>query len=253
MNEAEIRKFYNELSGSYDSMTNFDERLRRELPFFQSLIHQYKIHTALDAGCGSGGHSILLSKAGADVVAVDLSPKMIEQAKKNAQQAGCSIEFRQADFSSLPKLGLVPFDAVFCMGNTLPHCGTYENLVAELQSFRTLIKEGGTLICHILNYDKILKDKSQIQHVRVVGSVSYTRWYVYTGENITFNITIEEKKDKSSEPRTISVRLLAITSEMMRKALTATGFSQYQYYGSIEFEPFAHKTSRDLIVVARER
>src|ERR1700746_428668 len=44
----------------------------------------------LDAGCGSGEHSIRLARLFADVVAVDLSPKVLKSAAEEAERQGLS-------------------------------------------------------------------------------------------------------------------------------------------------------------------
>lgn len=52
--------------------------------------------TALDIGCGTGEFSRLLSKRFKRVVAIDLSPNMIEAAKQRSRQF-LNIDFQVAD------------------------------------------------------------------------------------------------------------------------------------------------------------
>lgn len=60
----------------------------------------------LDAGCGSGFHSLLLAEALPEggVVAVDISPEMLDQLRKNAARRGLAdrVEVLQADGLALP-------------------------------------------------------------------------------------------------------------------------------------------------------
>lgn len=42
----------------------------------------------LDAGCGTGEHTILLTRLGYDVLGVDSAPTAIEQARANAAEKG---------------------------------------------------------------------------------------------------------------------------------------------------------------------
>jgi len=62
-----IAKFYDLLAPDYDGMTGFADRFARETPAFQTLVRRYGIRQALDAGCGTGFHSILLSQLGVTV------------------------------------------------------------------------------------------------------------------------------------------------------------------------------------------
>ena len=56
----------------------------------------------LDLGCGTGENSLLIAASGLDVVAVDLVPAAIEQARaKAAQRDAKHVEFRVADLLEL--------------------------------------------------------------------------------------------------------------------------------------------------------
>jgi ubiquinone/menaquinone biosynthesis C-methylase UbiE len=52
------KEFYDELAANYDEMTGFDQRFPHECPFFRILIERSHVTSALDAGCGTGFHSI---------------------------------------------------------------------------------------------------------------------------------------------------------------------------------------------------
>src|SRR5439155_13372310 len=56
----------------------------------------------IDAGCGTGVHSIRAAKLGFKVKALDISSVVLQTARRNAQQAGVQIEFEQADLTHLP-------------------------------------------------------------------------------------------------------------------------------------------------------
>ena len=58
----------------------------------------------IDAGCGTGVHSIRAAKLGFRVRALDISNVVLQTARRNAQQAGVGdrIEFEQADLTRLP-------------------------------------------------------------------------------------------------------------------------------------------------------
>ncbi len=60
-----------------------------ERPATLSLMPEVKGKRVLDAGCGSGVYSEWLIEHGAEIVAVDASPKMVELAKQRLDD-GCS-------------------------------------------------------------------------------------------------------------------------------------------------------------------
>lgn len=55
----------------------------------------------LDVGCGTGEHTILLTRLGYDVLGVDAAPTAVEQARENAAGKGVDARFEVADAMSL--------------------------------------------------------------------------------------------------------------------------------------------------------
>ncbi len=68
------------------------------LPFFSTFLQ--KEGSILDAGCGDGYGSFLLTKRGYQVVGVDISAEMVEKANKRNRTEGLS--FTQGDLTALP-------------------------------------------------------------------------------------------------------------------------------------------------------
>ena len=56
----------------------------------------------LDVGCGTGEHTILLTRLGYSVVGVDFAPEAVEQARRNAEAKGVDARFEVADAMNLP-------------------------------------------------------------------------------------------------------------------------------------------------------
>ena len=72
----------------------------------------------LDAGCGTGALAIEAARRGADVVAIDLSPKLVELARQRIPKSLTtgSLDFRSGDMLD-PKLG--SFDHVVAMDSVI--------------------------------------------------------------------------------------------------------------------------------------
>jgi len=70
---------------------------------------------ALDLGCGTGTNSLYLARHGWQVVAVDFARTAIRKARRKAQQAGVSVDFRAADVTRLDFLE-PPFDLALDIG-----------------------------------------------------------------------------------------------------------------------------------------
>lgn len=70
----------------------------------------------LDVAAGSGNASIPAARAGADVVASDLTPELLESGRRQAEALHLSLDWREADAEALP-FADDEFDAVIsCLG-----------------------------------------------------------------------------------------------------------------------------------------
>lgn len=93
---------------------------------------------ALDVGCGTGSFSRLLAERAGRVVALDLSPRMIEIAKERSRKYS-NIEFEVADATKWEHAS-EQFDCVVSIA-MLHHVAAEEMLL----TMRRLLKAGGTL------------------------------------------------------------------------------------------------------------
>ena len=69
----------------------------------------------LDAGCGTGEHTILAAGSGARALGIDVSPRAVEVARRKAAERGVDARFEVFDALDLPALGQT-FDAVLDSG-----------------------------------------------------------------------------------------------------------------------------------------
>lgn len=95
----------------------------------------------LDVGCGTGSLSELIAEAGHRVTGVDLSPRMIEQARAKLTAAGLAGRFLVGD-AAVPPTGDARFDVLLCrhLVWTLP------DPQAALNEWAGRIRPGGLLV-----------------------------------------------------------------------------------------------------------
>ncbi|MGH9427172.1 MAG: class I SAM-dependent methyltransferase, partial [Terriglobia bacterium] len=191
--EQGISEFYDRLAPDYDAMTGFEKRFAHERPFFRLLVERFGITTALDAGCGTGFHSLLLARLGVDVTAVDVSRNMIDILQRHAQEMQLSIHSVESTFLNLPEKLHSRYDALFAMGNTLAHILSHDELLGTLKIFRNLLKPSGLLFLQNLNYDRILARRDTVQSVKEHQGTTFVRYYEYAQDAIQFHILKIEK------------------------------------------------------------
>jgi len=247
-----VPEFYDMLAPDYDLMTGLERRFVQEKPYFRLLVERYGIKSALDAGCGSGFHSMLLSELGVRVTAVDASREMLKRTRSNARSRGLKIRTFEASFENLAEIEAESFDAVFVMGNSLPHLQHSEELSNALGNFSSVLKAGGLLVTQTLNYDRIMSSRDRIQNTKEVDDKTFVRFYEYDAEGITFNILTRTKSVAGIEEKLQTIRLRPILRDDFVGLLSGNGYTDIRVFGSISMEPFDSLTSKDLVILARK-
>lgn len=243
--------FYDALAPDYDTMTGFEKRFAQELPLFQQLVERFGITTALDAGAGTGFHSLLLAKLGVSLTAVDTSSGMLDRLRSRAREMALSLETLPLTFAELPGNLARSYDAVFCLGNTLAHLLTPSQIHLSLRAFMEILKPGGVLLCQLLNYDMILSRRERIQSIRDDGTSTFVRFYDYEGELIRFNVLKILRTKSGVEHHLHSVLLRPIVKAELSAALRQVGFAEVTFFGGLAMNEFLPDASRDLVAVAR--
>lgn len=246
-------KFYDRFAADYDRMTRFEKRFDRERPFFEMLLQRYPIHRAIDAGCGSGFHALLLSQLGVEMTATDVSAEMIERTKSNASKLQLTLTTLHATFAELPMHVPGSFDAVFCLGNTLPHLTDDGELHASLSAFSTILHSGGTLFIQLLNYHRILKTKPRVLNVTHDESCVYVRFYDYHSSRIDFNILSIDTGKASPSHDLITIPLRPFVLKELLPALHSSGFDSVETFGGITLKPFVPDESIDLFLISTKQ
>ncbi len=247
---AGVTAFYDALAPDYDLMTDLAKRFVQERPFFRLLVERYGLRTALDAGCGTGFHSLLLSQLGVKVTAVDIAGVMLERLKAHAAEMGLNIETVRADFLELPGLVRGEFDALFVMGNSLAHLVTDDAVRRALANFHRLLRPGGMVFIQLLNYHRILRNRERIQSVRESGGKTFVRFYDYNDRMLTFNLLTVDASGGTSRQRLESIPLRALLPEEVDGFVREAGFIDGRTFGGINMGKFEPDESRDLVLVA---
>ena len=101
----------------------------------------------LDVGCGAGLLSEALAREGAQVVALDLAPELVEVARLHLLESGQQVDYRLVSVEALAAQEPASFDAITCM-EMLEHVPDPGSV---LQACATLLKPGGRLFVSTLN------------------------------------------------------------------------------------------------------
>jgi SAM-dependent methyltransferase len=142
--------------------------------------------SVLDAGCGTGEHTLRLAGFGFQCVGVDLSRPVLQKAKERARFEGLTarVSFHCNDLAELP-FADASFDAVHCRGVVM-HIPHWERVIAELCR---VLRPGGGLVLVEANDSALaswlvrlvrLVRKGESRMVRTLGGLEF--WVTREGE-----------------------------------------------------------------------
>lgn len=131
----------------------------------------------LDLGCGTGRHSLELTRRGFEVVGVELLEANVEVAKKDAEAQGLSTQFVQADLRELELRE--EFDIVVSLNDG--GIGYFESDAENLRTFEVVASalcDGGRHLAqtpNVLHAERHLPTKTWIEGTGAVELIDH-RW-----------------------------------------------------------------------------
>jgi SAM-dependent methyltransferase len=133
----------------YDA-ESFTQGTTGECNFIEHEIGFNKSSRILDVGCGTGRHSIELSKRGYSVTGIDLSDSLLAKAREKADRQDLKIDFLKYDARNLPFRNEYDLVIMLCEG-AFPLMETDEMNYEILKNATISLKEHGKFIFTTLN------------------------------------------------------------------------------------------------------
>lgn len=259
---------YDTFSSDYDRFVNWQNRLAFELPFLAQVLGEANPtrRPVLDAACGTGMHAIALAKRGYPAAGADISRGMVTKAQANAKEAGVEVPFIAAGFGELAQAfgpsgaGLLPFGALLCLGNSLPHLLSLEALSLALADFAACLEPGGLLLVQNRNFDAVLRQRERWMEPQAhrEGDTEwlFLRFYDYEPDGlINFNIVTLRRGAACVaggwQQQVTSTPLYPLRQGELVGALEKAGFGAIQSYGGMDGSPFDPQSSGNLVITAR--
>ena len=248
---------YDAFSQDYDRVVDWEGRLRFEMPFLREVFRQHEVRTVLDVAGGTGQHAIAFAREGLTVATADLSGAMAARARANAAQAGVALRVEQAGFGQLAEALADTFDAVTCLGNSLPHLTTPEALAEGLADMAAVLNPGGVLILQNRNMDRVLARGERFMppqaHDAGAEEWLFFRFYDMDGPQLDFHVLrLHRLADGAWQIEHEQTPLRAWRRAELEAALQDAGLAPLGAYGSYRGEPFDPEESGDLVLVANK-
>jgi len=176
--------------------------------FLMELLHEKQVTTVLDLACGTGDISVRLLEQGFKVTSSDASYDLLKEAIKTRWSRRMEKEFdewiieeinwKDVEEITKPEAG---FDACILLGSSFsaitPTNKDLQDQIKLLNTFKGLLKPGGTLIIDHMNFDNILRTGN-------IGQISDISTQIVYVDNKPSSVILDNGIDKISyHPHTL--------------------------------------------------
>ena len=159
-------------------------------PAFLALAETGKLQgQVLDAGCGTGEHTLLAARHGAQATGVDIAELAIERARAKAEERGISATFQVGDVLHLDQLRR-QFDVIIDSG--VFHVFDNEERSTYVDNLGSALRRGGTLYLMCFS-DRQPGDwgPRRVSEAELRAAFAGPDWSIRSIEAARFTITID--------------------------------------------------------------
>jgi SAM-dependent methyltransferase len=177
---------------------------------------------------------------------------MIRAARKKTRDPDGAPDFRVMDMLSMTASLEPCFDLVFCIGNSLVHLETDEQIREVLVDCRSLLRPEGVLVIQIINYDRILAQGLTSLPTLRDEDLEFRRNYDLdsSGQVVVFRTELRVGEGEDQRVIRNQIPLRIVTRGRLRQAVRAAGFQSPELFGGFDGRPFTLE-SLPLILTAR--
>jgi cyclopropane fatty-acyl-phospholipid synthase-like methyltransferase len=222
-----------------------DKDAECHIKFILSQIHLPPNASIIDLACGTGRHSILLAKLGYNVTGVDLSDKLLSEAKKSSETEKLNIKFIKSDLREFNTS-----EKFHCALNLFTSFGYFEsdeeNFLIFKKSYELLYKEG-YFILDFLN-SNYLKENLVPFSTEETENYTIIQERKITEQRVVKKITI--LKNGSKNEYVESVRLFE--PEILKLKLKEIGFEILNLFGDFLGNKFDENSSPRFIAICQK-
>ncbi len=244
---------------SYDIFSNYYDLLMQNAGYSERVDHYRKILTdngiksgiLLDLGCGTGTMSLLMAKAGYEVIGIDSSVGMLMKAKEKANKENVDLLLLNQDMEDLDLYGTV--DCTISAFDCINHLDSLNTVKKVFEKVSLFTVPGGVFIFDVntvFKHRNILADNSYIFESENV----FCAWQNSLNEDNSVDITLDffEKSGNSYKRETEYFSEIAFSSEELTSALYDAGFDIKSIFDDLTDNP-VNETSQKAVFVAVKR
>ena len=196
----------------------------------------------LDIACGAGRHAHELARLGYRVTGNDLSPFLLEEARKEAIQHRLQLELTCCDMRCIPDIDR--FDLVVQLFTSFGYFDRKEEDSAVVDKVYSALKKGGWYVLDLIN-PVHLKRTLVSETRRTSGSLTILEQRAFIDDKITKTITITPL---AGEELSFSESVRLYPREEIYTLLQQAGFAVTNIAGNYQGELFSESDSPRMLI-----
>jgi glycine/sarcosine N-methyltransferase len=234
-----------------DIATDYDHMFPRDLSVDSRMLEPsftaHHVRTILDCACGTGIHVAMLAQQGYDVSGSDASDAMLDQARLRLASQDIEAPLYQALWSELPQVISERFDAVICIGNSLPLAGSDEQVQTAVAGMYEMVNPGGVLLVQNRNMDKMEAERpGAIINDGGGGYVVFI--FEYASDMVTYRVFFLPTSDDGGDVTYNEFLMNVLTRAKFTRMLADLGVNSPAFYGDSYRSRFSRTRSPRMIV-----
>jgi SAM-dependent methyltransferase len=217
------------LAADYLTMIgDFDARVRADKGLYCGLDLECDTGRAraLDLGCGPGVHSVALTKVGYQVTAIDLSAELLDELKRRTE--GSAVHALQGDMTVLKGTVMPGFELAVCLGDTLPHLPSLEDVDRFFEEVHSVLAPRGQLLLGFRDLTHVLEGTDRFLPVAQTEDRIMTCFLEDRGDRVEVHDLIHRRDESGWTLHKSSYPKLRLGELEVRKRLKAAGFEIVQ-------------------------
>jgi SAM-dependent methyltransferase len=176
---------------------------------------------AVDLGAGFGMHSIPLARAGFKVLAIDTSAYLLDELRRNA--ACLPVTTIQSDLKDFAKHISSRAALILCMGDTLTHLQSVEEIGRLFRDVATSLRPGGRFVATFRDYSTLPQGVGRFVQVRSDARRIHTCFLEQMPERVTVHDVIHELGTDGWSMKVSSYEKLRLAPDVVNHAAEGAG------------------------------